>query len=66
MREDEFSNYYGELLRLLSEAELSLGIASGTGLGAVLLALLGIALIRSHPFKGSRLSSLVRAWRSGK
>ena len=66
MQEDEISNYFGELIRLFSEAELSLGIASGNGLGAILLALLGFALILSQPFKDSRLSTLIRAWRSGK
>lgn len=66
MQEDKFLSYIDKLLALLGEAELSLGMANGTGLGAVLLALLGIALIRSQPFKGSCLSSLVKAWRSNK
>ena len=54
------------VFRLLSEANLNLGFIQGTGLGAVLLAVVAVVLIRSPSFARSRLTNLVRAWRSSK
>lgn len=54
---------FPKLIELASEAELSLFFASGTGLGAPLLALIVIAFIFSKPFSKVKLVNLARAWR---
>jgi hypothetical protein len=66
MQEDSYPHIVELAFRLLSEANLSLGFFQGTGLGAVLLAVIAVALIRSPSFAKSRLTNLVRAWRSSK
>ncbi|WP_439119526.1 hypothetical protein [Marivita sp.] len=49
--------------QLIAEANLSIGFVQGTGLGAVLLAMIAINFIRSRYFWRIRWVELVRAWR---
>jgi hypothetical protein len=65
MLQEEPPSHFNDLYQLVADANLSMGLFQGTGLGAVLLALIAIAFIRSRPFSSSRLSDLVRAWRGG-
>lgn len=49
--------------QLVAEASLSIGFVEGNGLGAILLTVIAVALIRSRAFMRSKLSDLIRAWR---
>ena len=49
------------LIDVLADASLSVGFAQGTGLGAVLLALVLIVFLVSRPFSRSSLVGLVRS-----
>lgn len=49
--------------QLIAEANLSIGSVQGTGLGAVLLAMIAISFIRSRSFWRLRWVQLVQAWR---
>jgi hypothetical protein len=49
--------------QLISDANLSIGFVQGTGLGAVLLTIIAVALIRSRSFLRIRWVALVQAWR---
>lgn len=49
--------------QLIAEADLSIGFIQGTGLGAVLLAMIAISFIRSRSFWRIRWVELVEAWR---
>jgi hypothetical protein len=49
--------------QLIAEANLSFGFVHGTGLGAVLLAVIAISFIRSRSFWRIRWVELVQAWR---
>lgn len=48
------------LIDVLADASLSVGFAQGTGLGAVLLALVLIVFLVSRPFSRSNLVGLAR------
>ena len=52
-----------DLIGLISEASLSFGFIKGTGLGAILLTVIAIALIRSGILGKSRLADIIKAWR---
>lgn len=47
-------------------AQIDLGFGSGSGLGALYIALIAIVFLLSRPFKRARLSTLIRAWRGQK
>lgn len=49
--------------QLIAEANLSIGFVQGTGLGAVLLAMIAISFIRSRSFWRIRWVELAQAWR---
>lgn len=49
--------------QLIVEANLSIGFVQGSGLGAVLLAVIAISFIRSRSFWRVRWVELVKAWR---
>lgn len=50
------------VFQLVAEANLSIGFMEGTGLGAILLTIIAVALIRSRAFMRSKLSDLIQAW----
>lgn len=56
----------GLVYRLIAEADLSFWFVQGQGLGAVLLALILIILIRSPSMKRTNLLHLVQAFRAAK
>ena len=66
MQNEPFSKIIDYAFQLLSEASLSIGFVHGSGLGAVLLALIAIIFIRSRPFSRTRLADLVSAWQGKK
>lgn len=49
--------------QLIADANLSIGFVQGTGLGAVLLAVIAISFILSRPFRWRGWIMLVQAWR---
>jgi len=55
-----------DLGKLISDAQLDFGFASGTGLGAVLLAIVLIVLFVKPKLAGPTLTSLVSALRRDK
>ncbi len=55
-----------DLRKLVSDAQLDFGFASGTGLGAVLLAIVLIVLFVRTKLTNGALSALVSAFRRNK
>jgi hypothetical protein len=51
------------LFELVSDAQLNLWLVSGSGLGAILLTLICITIVRSPAFSRSKLADIVNAWR---
>ena len=54
------------LAELIAEAELNIGIADGSGLGAVLLALVAIAFIIGRKPSSRSLVTLFKTMRGGR
>lgn len=51
------------LITLISEASLSIWFVEGTGLGAILLTVIAVVLIRSGILGKSCLADIITAWR---
>jgi hypothetical protein len=63
MQSDTITKIIDYVFQLIAEASLSIGFIEGTGLGAVLLAVISISFIRSRSFWRFRWVELVQAWR---
>lgn len=55
-----------EILNLIGNANLTFGFVHGTGLGAMLLALVSVELIRSSFLSEVRILNIIKAWQLNK